>query len=483
MSFFVLVHTKQQTYHENTQHVSHVSTHICEIHRVTDFVTYTVDKSNENRRELNEENNETIQDGQSKHVKGRNRKTVSNESDVDSGLGSSSHEINAGELTDGGSNVAQCNVLNNEKAVDESNTQVSNSTLFSIHQEQHDATDGSFEDLIKLAKDGMSISARERVDGLLKIAGRIEIAEKVEKQEFPLSNMEITRWPSNSSRSEEAETRKNSFCNGTFKEEKELDSISQSFELPDCTTKTTRKAQMANEAHEDQVKKLEKNIDVSCNITNTTINVRPVSEDKNDFIDPRQQFSHEQHNEEKKKRGIEQFDENAVKRQQHIHVPLRIQDSKHKTVKNTRLVNSQIRDPNERPISLILPSSNEKAGNNTLNGLGKPGREHLSSTIGISSGDNGVIRFFSATIRRKLTREESAREDNSKKQAGFRSFRFNKKKKNHKSANIEELNQSSGMRSDNINYTSTIDKIMWERKVSACTVFKDVPFTIPDITE
>ena len=242
-----LAHTRQQTYHQDAvTQTDGFKTHLCEVHRVTHDITE--DCSNHDLHHLDDEldticenevqtcqveaenevqtcqveatteisNNEsestetspTLVGGQpnapdrktsdEKYLQGKEGKSFSKESDVDSGCGSSCHELYATEpqITHAQLNVSSlvyCHAQKTEanekdKFLDkvsgtpheskeleksgssltgkipcETKTQRVSKEQWSEFQKSEAAGD-SFEELIKLAKDGMSTLARKRVD-------------------------------------------------------------------------------------------------------------------------------------------------------------------------------------------------------------------------------------------------------------------------------------------------------------------------------
>ena len=228
-----LARTRQQTYHQDviTQRAG-INNHKCEVHQVSYDITE--DCSNHNLHHFEEEEldtnckNETCQlkvineisskqnrstetdqtivekqsdapgrkTSEEKYIKGKeDGKSFSKESDVDSGCGSSSHEIHATEppITHAQLNVSSLvfqatekdrflgkvtGMVRDSKELENTQTSLPNKVLqetktevelrdpneeWSEFQKSQFAND-SFEELIKLAKDGMSTLARKRVN-------------------------------------------------------------------------------------------------------------------------------------------------------------------------------------------------------------------------------------------------------------------------------------------------------------------------------
>ena len=429
-------------------------------------------------------------------------KSFSKESDVDSGCGSSYHEMRATEsqLTHAQLSIttlANCRdkgVQGNDlEPCEKHGPEIISNEKLSQEFRKSEVDPDSFEELIKLAKDGMSTLARKRVDG-----------DKNNKKTASCC------FQANTGNDNVADTQDSGICLDARKVEVKCASstslcLEQNTNMGEILHYTANGALPSNSASSatcvveiptivvesesgtvDNVleTKRENAVQARCSQTqdpecyNTQVNIEKCSQG-GPQNEPSLTYTDE--DELRSKQKAVSFDEPNDPR-------LAIEQ---------RFVNNGV---TERPKSLVLPSASTNETNGVMHGLKVQSLEtlNLPNSHVESAKHHGRIRSFSATIRRKISfRERISSDDmdiekqapgqdpvvpNSPKIKGFRSFRMNRKKKNKPLKN-EELSQSTGCLdgSNSNKYLSTFDKIFHEHTGSM--MFSDVPFTIPEISE
>ena len=403
---------------------------------------------------------------------------------------------------------------------------------WSEYQKSHD----SFEELINLAKDGMSTLARKRVDDGNKkkkikdcfpnsstddaqrndqnLDSRTESglcldAREVDSGVKCASSISLCLNDTNSTIENQSDSTVNKTLRGNSND-KQSDVVLTARKHPDTSMdKTSECFTTEKQSTKSEVAKISNNAtQEQSNITTDlatyevkipAIAIESDSQATNDSIDRSKypvvlaleadknmcQDLHEVKNGQHMEENTRETSSNSAQQPKTLvkkHVTLRIQES--------LLSNGQIPEIPDRPKSLVIPSNETiDSDNKTVYGLKVPSLETLNlPSHGKTTEHGGRIRSFSATIRRKLSFRERVSSDDSdiekqdpvtknKKILGFRSFRVNRKKKT-KAFKSEEFSYSTGCLSDSKKYLSTTDKIFQENTGSA--IFTDLPFTIPE---
>ena len=526
-----------------------------------------------------------------KYIKGKeDGKSFSKESDVDSGCGSSCHEIYATEpsTTHAQLNVSSlvyCHTQKMEtiekdkfmdnvsgrmheckeheiskapltgKVLQETNTELelcdslvergSSNEQWSEFQKSEVVTD-SFEELIKLAKDGMSTLGRKRVDnvGKNKISACLQTttpvdnpcrtqgtstnadeameskdenlhsktesqlcldARKVDSGVKCASSTSLCLDDTNMGTSHRSDKQNQS---DTFIAKTSHSTTTTAKHMEKSTEKTSHCATSGNQSgiplveilHTTANNQLDKytNPSGTCVVEIPTISLEPelhtVAENhelpctKEDSVyHDTQLVNNDQSIQEQSQQETNEASSNGEElHSKQNHIPLRIQES--------LLTNGQlIIEKTDRPKSLMLPSTNKDSEIDKVKyGLKVPSLETLSLPSHVQATDQGGrIRSFSATIRRKLSfRERTSTDDPDvdgqvePKNKKLKGFRSFRmnRKKKPKALKSEEISQSTGCLPDSKNYLSTIDKLIFHENTESA-IFSDVPFTIPEISE
>lgn len=485
--------------------------------------------------------------------------STSKESDVDSGCGSSCHEIcpvepqiTLAQLSI--SALSQChaqklNAIDKPKFLDrvsgvtaicstdeipsESKTEFCDGRDEEWSEFQKSEFADTFQELIKLAKDGMSTTARKRVDGSGK---KNKITDYFQPLQNPCKTKEVMRNKEKSLDTISSITESvvslntsqtstevkcgasTSLCTYHANTKTEKERISDTEYMSDESVATVTSTCTKNISHDaangnqfdrhvnkvfhrtntlnepDKPKRFEaKNATVIPTITLESETVGNLSEATREIYQddsfcrqtqvvdnqPCLQDTSVIDTNTTSKNGDPPY-QKAVSFEKNNHKRLRIQES--------LLTIGQIPEKADRPKSLVLP--NEHKGN-VKYGLTAPSVEPLKFLhAGQTIEQNGRMRSFSATIRRKLsfrdrsdpddmdTEKHHQMEKKIKKLKGFRSFR---KKKVKAALRNVEISHSTGHLPESKKYLSTVDKIFHENTENG--MFSDVPFTIPEIPE
>lgn len=598
-----LANARQQNYHQDAiTQTDAFQTHLCEVHRVTHDVIEGY--RNYNLHDLIEEENETCQvetamessndesgntengeivaiaeagektevparkTSEEKHLRDKDEgKSSSKESDVDSGCGSSCHEIYATETSIthaqlSVSSLVYCHAQRAEEANEgeflrknsatffeskgiETKTELVNELCSSPDSSSNESPDtrksgdetNTFEELIQLAKDGMSTLARKRVDNsgkknkssdclqanLPDLGHSDDQNTSKDTNDEPRNKLEASlksRIDSNvcpdANQVDDGIKRASStsLCSGDYAETAEAlqckpvgkqSDISPGLGNPlSCATMSTNNSNAkGSQPGTSTNKRLHSTSSGAYVVEIPTIAFESESETASNSLEATAKYR-EEHCLVSPRVTLCQKDSNQLAKEdcsmptesdsndtqkaetftKRHHLPLRIQDS-------LLISPNAITEKTNRPRSMVLPSHIENNNRDEpVYDLKVPSLETLQVP---SRGQNtGRIRSFSATIRRKWSfRERTSSDDldlekqcpvdgKNKKLKGFRSFRINRRKKT-KALKKDEISRSTGCLSDSKKYQSTIDKIFHENTGSA--LFNDVPFTIPEISE